>query len=83
MTPRITLITLGVDDLEKSLGFYRDGLGLRTEGIVGGEFEHGAVVFFELQAGVKLHSGPARALPMTPVLRSALRARPNSPSGIT
>jgi catechol 2,3-dioxygenase-like lactoylglutathione lyase family enzyme len=54
MKPRITLITLGVDDLERSLRFYRDGLGLPTEGIVGTEFEHGAVAFFELQAGVKL-----------------------------
>lgn len=28
--PRISLITLGVDDLERSLRFYRDGLGLPT-----------------------------------------------------
>jgi catechol 2,3-dioxygenase-like lactoylglutathione lyase family enzyme len=28
MKPRITLITIGVDDLERSLAFYRDGLGL-------------------------------------------------------
>lgn len=54
MKPRITLITLGVDDLEKSLAFYRDGLGLPTRGIVGTEFEHGAVAFFDLQHGVKL-----------------------------
>ncbi|KIL41212.1 glyoxalase [Gordoniibacillus kamchatkensis] len=54
MKPRITVLTLGVDDLEKSLRFYRDGLGLPTEGIVGKEFEHGAVAFFELQAGLKL-----------------------------
>ncbi|NIK75507.1 hypothetical protein FHS15_000607 [Paenibacillus castaneae] len=54
MRPRITLITLGVDDLERSLQFYRDGLGLPTDGIVGQEFEHGAVAFFELQAGLKL-----------------------------
>ena len=62
MTPRITLVTLGVDDLEKSLGFYRDGLGLKTEGIVGGEFEHGAVVFFELQAGVRLALWPRKSI---------------------
>ncbi|GCE50789.1 hypothetical protein EI42_02396 [Thermosporothrix hazakensis] len=54
MKPRITVITLGVDDLERSLAFYRDGLGLPTQGIVGTEFEHGAVAFFDLQAGVKL-----------------------------
>src|SRR5690606_4518742 len=54
MKPRISVITLGVDDLERSLKFYRDGLGLPTQGIVGKEFEHGAVAFFDLQAGVKL-----------------------------
>jgi catechol 2,3-dioxygenase-like lactoylglutathione lyase family enzyme len=54
MDPRITLITLGVDDLERSLAFYRDGLGLSSEGIVGTEFEHGAVAFFDLQHGLKL-----------------------------
>ncbi|CAI6087077.1 VOC family protein [Cohnella sp. JJ-181] len=54
MKPRITVLTLGVDDLERSLAFYRDGLGLPTEGIVGTEFEHGAVAFFDLQAGLRL-----------------------------
>ncbi|MBD1382002.1 VOC family protein [Metabacillus arenae] len=54
MNPRITVITLGVDDLERALEFYRDGIGLPTEGIVGKEFEHGAVAFFDLQAGLKL-----------------------------
>ncbi len=54
MQPRITLITLGVDDLEKALVFYRDGLGFPTQGIVGQEFEHGAVAFFDLTNGLKL-----------------------------
>src|SRR5215208_4376016 len=54
MRPRITLLTLGVDDLEKSLKFYRDGLGLPTQGIIGKEFEHGAVAFFDLQSGLQL-----------------------------
>ncbi|MCP1145769.1 VOC family protein [Lysinibacillus endophyticus] len=54
MKPRISVLTLGVDDLEKSVAFYRDGLGLQTEGIIGQEFEHGAVAFFDLQSGVKL-----------------------------
>lgn len=54
MKPRISVLTLGVEDLERSLAFYRDGLGLPTEGIVGKEFEHGAVAFFDLQVGVKL-----------------------------
>jgi catechol 2,3-dioxygenase-like lactoylglutathione lyase family enzyme len=54
MKPRITVITIGVDDLERSLAFYRDGFGWKTEGIIGKEFEHGAVVFFDLQPGLKL-----------------------------
>jgi hypothetical protein len=54
MKPRITLLTLGVDDLERAVAFYRDGLGLPTEGIIGTEFEHGAVAFFDLQSGLKL-----------------------------
>jgi uncharacterized protein len=54
MEPRITLITLGVDDLERALNFYRDGLGWKTGGIVGQEYEHGAVVFFDLHSGLKL-----------------------------
>jgi uncharacterized protein len=62
MKPRITLLTLGVDDLEKSLAFYRDGLGLPTEGIVGTEFEHGAVAFFDLQNGLKLALWPRRSI---------------------
>lgn len=62
MQARVTLITLGVDDLERSLRFYRDGLGLRTEGIVGEEFENGAVAFFDLQAGLKLAIWPRRSI---------------------
>jgi catechol 2,3-dioxygenase-like lactoylglutathione lyase family enzyme len=62
MKPRITLITLGVDDLERSVGFYRDGLGLETQGIVGTQFEHGAVAFFDLEAGLKLALWPRNSL---------------------
>jgi hypothetical protein len=62
MQPRITVITLGVDDLERAVTFYRDGLGLKTEGIIGTEFEHGAVAFFELQAGLKLALWPRASL---------------------
>ena len=54
MKPRISVITLGVDDLEQSVAFYRDGLGLPTEGIIGKEFAHGAVAFFDLEGGLKL-----------------------------
>jgi catechol 2,3-dioxygenase-like lactoylglutathione lyase family enzyme len=62
MKPRVTLITIGVDDLERSLRFYRDGLGLETEGIIGTEFEHGAVAFFDLQAGLRLAIWPRASL---------------------
>lgn len=62
MKPRISLITLGVDDLEQAVRFYRDGLGLPTAGIVGTEFEYGAVAFFDLQSGLKLALWPRSSL---------------------
>jgi uncharacterized glyoxalase superfamily protein PhnB len=62
MRPRITLLTLGVDDLERAIEFYRDGLGFVTEGIVGAEFEDGAVAFFELEGGLKLALWPRKSL---------------------
>ena len=62
MEPRITLITLGVADLQRSLAFYRDGLGWPTEGIVGEEIENGAVVFFDLQKGLKVALWPTTSL---------------------
>lgn len=62
MKPRITLITLGVDDLERAVRFYRNGLGLETQGIVGTEFEHGAVACFDLQAGLKLALWPRTSI---------------------
>ncbi len=62
MKPRISIITLGVDDLHASLRFYRDGLGLATHGIIGTQFENGAVVFFDLQANLKLALYPRKHL---------------------
>ena len=62
MRPRIRVITLGVGDLEKSLDFYRDGLGLPTEGITGAEHEDGAVVFFDLNDDLRLALFPKTAL---------------------
>jgi uncharacterized protein len=58
MQPRLNVITLAVKDLQKSLAFYRDGLGLPTKGLIGTEFKGsetepaGAVAFFELQGGL-------------------------------
>ena len=60
MKPRIHVITLGVDDLERSLAFYRDGLGLASGRILGTEFPGdeknaaGAVAMFELDRGLML-----------------------------
>lgn len=62
MKARISVLTICVDDLERALRFYRDGLGLATPGIVGQEFEHGAVVFFDLQPGLKLALWPRDSL---------------------
>lgn len=62
MKPRITVITLGVTDLEASLRFYRDGLGFPTEGIVGTEFEHGSVVFIDLDGGLRLALWPRASI---------------------
>ncbi len=62
MKPRISVITLGVEDLERAVQFYRDGLGLPTDGIVGQEFEYGAVAFFDLQTGLKLAVWPRKSI---------------------
>ena len=62
MNPHITLLTLGVDDLERAVAFYRDGLGFSTKGIIGTEFENGAVAFFNLQPGLKLALWPRKSL---------------------
>ncbi len=53
MKPRLSVITVGVENLERSLQFYLGGIGLVTGGIVGKEFEYGAVALFDLQAGLK------------------------------
>jgi len=79
MKPRITVLTLGVRDLEQSLRFYRDGLGLHTEGIIGTEFEHGAVAFFDLQAGSKLAIWPRESISHD----SGLPVSPPSPTEFT
>lgn len=60
MKPRLHVITLAVDDLERSVRFYRDGLGLPSSGIVGTEWPGdettpaGAIGIFTLERGVIL-----------------------------
>ena len=47
MEPRVSLVTLGVGDLERSVAFYRDGLGWPKSGVGGDEvafFKTGGVV---------------------------------------
>ena len=76
MKPRITVVTLGVDDLDRAVRFYRDGLRLPTAGIVGTEFEHGAVAFFDLEGGLKLALWPRASLAHD----AAMPATPPSPT---
>jgi catechol 2,3-dioxygenase-like lactoylglutathione lyase family enzyme len=60
MQPRIHVVTLAVDDLERALAFYRDGLGLESPGVGGTEFvgddqnPGGAVAMFKLEGGLIL-----------------------------
>lgn len=77
MKPQITVLTLGVSDLQKSVDFYRR-LGFETEGIIGTEFEYGAVAFFQLSNQLKLALWPRKslahdtALPLTPACATEL-----------
>lgn len=52
MKQRINTLTIGVNDLQRSMKFYKD-LGWKTQGIVGTEFENGAAVFFDLPGGLR------------------------------
>jgi catechol 2,3-dioxygenase-like lactoylglutathione lyase family enzyme len=51
--PRINVLTLAVDDLERALEFYRR-LGFESPGIIGTEFPGGAAAMFELNGGLTL-----------------------------
>ena len=62
MKPYISVITLAVNDLEQSLKFYCEGLGLHSEGILGQDYEYGAVAFIELQSDVKLALWPQQSI---------------------
>jgi catechol 2,3-dioxygenase-like lactoylglutathione lyase family enzyme len=68
MKSQIGIITLGVNDLNRSLVFYRDGLGLPTKGITGDQFKGddaqpaGAVVMFHMKGGLILALYPRREL---------------------
>lgn len=68
MRPRIDVITLAVSDLDRSLAFYRDGLGLHSDGVIGTEFPGdettpaGAVAMFHLEGGLILALYPRSEL---------------------
>lgn len=68
MKPRLNVVTLAVKDLQKSLAFYREGLGLPSNGIVGSEFKGsskepaGAAAFFGLRGGLMLALYPRTEL---------------------
>ncbi|CAM5182570.1 hypothetical protein CDEF62S_01755 [Castellaniella defragrans] len=79
MRPHITVLTLGVGNLEDSLRFYRDGLGLPAEGIVGAEFEYGAVAFIQLQPGLRLALWPRTSIAHD----TGLPAGPPAPTDMT
>ena len=54
MEAYFTILTLGVDDLERAFDFYHHGLGFPSKGIIGQEYEHGKAAFFDLRYGIKL-----------------------------
>jgi hypothetical protein len=68
MEPRLDVITLAVDDLERALVFYRDGLGLQTNGVVASDLVDeqtgaaGAIVIFKLESGLVLGLYPRSEL---------------------
>lgn len=62
MKPNIHVITLAVNDLDKAMAFYRDGLGFKTQGIMGEEWDNGAVVFFHMNDDLILALYPRASL---------------------
>jgi predicted lactoylglutathione lyase len=64
MEPRLNVITLAVEDLERAFTFYRDGLGFQSPGVIGTEWKdertgaNGAVALFELEGGLLLSLYP-------------------------
>ena len=79
MHPHLSVLTLAVHDLQTSLDFYCLGLGFHSEGIIGQEYEYGAVAFIELQSGLKLALWPQQSLS----LDSGLALTPLCPTGLS
>ena len=79
LEPRFTVLTLGVDNLQRSLAFYRDGLGFPTKGIIGQQFKHGPIVFFDLPHKMSLALYPRADL----AWGARVPASPASPTEFT
>lgn len=68
MKNELHVITLAVADLQRAVTFYRDGLGLPTDGIIGGEYPStpdspgGETAMFRLEGGLILSLYPASEL---------------------
>jgi uncharacterized protein len=62
--PRVDVITLAVEDLERALRFYRDGLGFESRGVIGTQWTdeesgaNGAIAVFEFESGLLLSLYP-------------------------
>ena len=84
MQAKIFFITLAVDNLDRSVAFYRDGLGWPTEGIVGQEFHDevtgadGTIAFFKLDGGLLLGLYERANLAKDAACRPARPAPPSS-----
>ena len=58
------MITLAVEDLERALRFYRDGLGLESRGVIGTQWTdeesgaNGAIAVFKFDSGLLLSLYP-------------------------
>ena len=82
MKPRIHVITLAVEDLERSLSFYRS-LGLESEGVIASEFPGdeemaaGAIALFQLHGGLMLC-----VFPRTELAKDAKVPLPSPTSGL-
>ena len=64
MEPRVDVITLAVEDLERALRFYRDGLGFESRGVIGTQWTdeesgaNGAIAVFNFERGLLLSLYP-------------------------
>jgi uncharacterized protein len=68
MKPRIHVITIAVDDLERAVAFYQLGLGFHTDGVIGTEWPGddtnaaGATAVFSVDGGLMLAVYPRTEL---------------------